>query len=108
MARKSIRERGKVRLDLLPDVAMREAAIALDHGNAKPGRGPFNWRHQDIYSGDMISGALRHIGEYQEGRLEDPESGAHVLGHAIGRLAILIDAEFHGRAIDERPGRKRR
>jgi hypothetical protein len=56
----------------------------------------------------MISGALRHIQRYQEGQTNDDSSGRHELGHAIARLAILIDAEFHGRAIDGRPGAKRR
>jgi hypothetical protein len=103
--RKSIREKGKVRLDLVPASALHEAALAHAQGNTKPGRGPFNWRARDVHSGDMISAALRHIQAWQEGCIADDESDAHPLGHAIARLAIVIDAEAHGHLIDERPCR---
>ncbi len=103
-----IREQGKVRFDLLPLEALAEVAIALDSGNQKPGRGPFNWLDRDIFSGDMIAGCFSHVKKYQQGEIADPESGAHPLAHAAARLLILISAEFHGRAIDERPGAKRR
>lgn len=100
--KKVLPETGKVRLELLPGSALREAAKAHDHGNRKPGRGAYNWRVRKVKASDQIGGALRHIERFKEGQDFDPVSLAHELGHAIARLNILIDAQANGTLIDDR------
>jgi hypothetical protein len=95
-------EKGKVRLELVPGAALRETAKALDHGNKKPGRGPYNWRKRGVKASDQIGGALRHIEEFKEGYDIDPVSAAHVLGHAMARLSIVLDAIACGSLVDDR------
>jgi hypothetical protein len=108
MKRKIVRERGKVRLDLVPGPALDEEARALDHGNRKPGRGEYNWRQNRVSSADQISAALRHIKRWQDGQERDPGSGAHELGHARARLGIIIDAIAAGTLVDDRVVAKKR
>lgn len=107
MAR-ALREAGKVRLDLIPAEGMREEAKALDHGNRKDGRTPFNWRIARVSMRDQLGGALRHLLKVLEGEDIDPESLAHHLGHVRARCGIVLDARLHGTLIDDRVIGKRR
>lgn len=100
--KKTLREVGKVRLELIPAAAMREEAKALDHGNRKNGRKPFNWRKSRVSARDQVGGSLRHIGLFMEGVDYDAASLAHHLGHARARLGIILDALHHGKLIDDR------
>lgn len=97
-----VRERGKIRLDLVPAAALREEAKALDAGNKKEGRTPFNWRVSRVLASDQVGGALRHIAAWQEGEEIDAESMAHHLGAARARLGIILDALAHGMLVDDR------
>lgn len=112
MKRRKIRVRrevGKVRLELIPAAAMREEAKALDHGNRKDGRTPWNWRLVPISLRDQVGGLLRHLGAFMDGQDLDPASRAHHLGHVKGRASIMLDAIEHGTLIDDRViGRKPR
>lgn len=99
---RTIREIGKLRLELIPAEALREEAKALDHGNRKAGRTPFNWRIKQVSLRDQLGGALRHLLKVMEGEDFDPESLAHHLGHARARCGIVLDARKHGTLIDDR------
>lgn len=99
---KTLREKGKVRLELIPAAAMREEAKALDAGNRKAGRTPFNWRHTRVSMRDQLGGALRHLAKVMEGEDFDPESMAHHLGAVRARCGIVLDARVHGTLIDDR------
>jgi hypothetical protein len=110
---KIIRESGKIRLDLIPAAALCEEAKALDAGNRKNGRTPFNWRTARVSARDQAGGALRHLAAWLEGEDLDPDSLAHHLGAARARCGIILDALHHGTLIDDRvigrrPPRKRR
>lgn len=96
-------------MSLLLSPALAEVARVLEHGNVKPGRGAFNWRHRKIRRSDMIDGALRHILQSENG-IDLDESGQSHLAHAIARLLIQRDAELCGMSIDTRilPKRKKR
>lgn len=109
MKRKTLREVGKVRLELIPPVAKREEAKALDHGNRKDGRTPWNWRVSRVSLRDQVGGLQRHIDAFMDGEDLDPASRAHHLGHARARAGIILDAIAHGTLIDDRViGRKLR
>jgi hypothetical protein len=105
---KVIREHGKIRLELIPAAAMREEAKALDKGNRKAGRSPFNWRKARVSARDQAGAALRHLAAYLEGEDLDPGSLAHHLGAARARCGIILDAQAHGTLIDDRVIGKRR
>lgn len=96
-----IRERGKIRLELVPAAAMRAEAIALDAGNKKDGRTPFNWRQARVSARDQLGGLLRHAMAWQEGEEFDAE-GVHHLGAVRARAGIILDAQAHGTLIDDR------
>ena len=91
MKRKTMREVGKVRLELLSAAAMREEAKALDHGNKKPSRSPFNWRVKRVLASDQVGAALRHIGEFTSGHdAEVPHVGdwiCRISGSRLGQKA---------------------
>lgn len=98
----TIRESGKIRLELVPAAALREEAKALDAGNRKDGRTPFNWRENRVLASDQAGGALRHITTWLEGEDIDADSLAHHLGAARARLGIILDALAHGMLVDDR------
>lgn len=104
---KVLREVGKVRLELIPAAAKREEAKALDHGNRKDGRTPWNWRIARVSLRDQVGGLQRHVDAFMDGEDLDPASLAHHLGHARARAGIILDALAHGTLIDDRViGRK--
>lgn len=76
-------------------------AKALDCGRKKYGE--FNWRKSDgVNMTVYLSAMLRHIGRLIDGEDVDPESGAHHLGHVLAGGAIVLDAQRHGKLIDDR------
>jgi hypothetical protein len=105
---KRIRERGKVRLELVCRAALEEEAKALDAGNRKPGRGAWNWRRARISGRDMAGAALRHIAAWLDGEDIDADSLAHHLGAARARLGIILDARRAGTLDDDRVAIRRR
>jgi len=80
--------------------------------------GHFNWRKEGVDVNTYLSAARRHIDEFLEGLEQnqqnnwqgmatadssiftDDESQAHVLAHACACLYIMMDAQYHGKLID--------
>jgi len=91
----------KPNLFLLPLVAMYEWAKAHMLGARK--YGAFNWRKNDVCASTYISAAMRHLAQWKEGEDIDEEAQASHLGMVMANCAILLDAQKHGKLVDDRP-----
>lgn len=98
---KAIYGRAKPSLGLVPGTFMVETAKVFELGATK--YGPFNWRKDPVEAETYMNAALRHLFSWFDGEDWDQESGASHLAHAAACLAILIDAEYNSRLIDNRP-----
>lgn len=93
----------KPALALFPPVAIAHAVHALQDGNARPGRGAYNWRHGvEVRALAYADKAERHIDLWKSGERTAPDSKVHHLGCAIADLAIILDCEEQGLLIDDR------
>lgn len=86
---------------LIPGPALVVVAEAMRDGAEK--YGPANWRESPVTTSTYTSAALRHLLAWIDGEENAPDSGVHHLGHAMGCLAILIDAQAQGSLLDDRP-----
>ena len=91
---------GKPALAVLPTAALREMSKVQAYGKRK---------YNDFYNykkgmelSRNLSCALRHIYEVMDGNDTDPESGCHHLGHAMTRLAFVMQNIADGTLIDDR------
>ena len=91
----------KTKLQLIPPSFNAQVAKAMEDGTVKHG-GPMNWRGSKISAMDYIGAVKRHVDAFLDGNDFDI-SGAHNLGHASARCAIIIDAAEQGCLIDDRP-----
>lgn len=80
---------GKLRMDLIPPVAIKELARVLTYGAEK--YGPNNWHNVD--SERYKAALLRHIIEWMDGEECDQESGLKHLSHALCNVAFLLHKE---------------
>ena len=93
--------RRKVSITKLPPVAMLHGAAAMADGAAK--YGAYNWRDKPVLASIYVDACLRHLEAWFDGEEEAGDSKVHHLGHAIGCLAVLLDAQETGNLIDDRP-----
>ena len=91
----------KVPLDLFPSTAIAVGAMAMLEGACKYGRN--NWRVTPIQATEYLNALGRHVHLWKEGERSCPKSGVHHLGHALACLALIVDAEYAGTLIDDRP-----
>ncbi len=89
---------GKPRYDLLPFSAMDEIARVLTVGAEK--YGVENWREVEEAHRRYFAAAMRHMSEYQQGRVMDAETNLHALAHAACSLLFIlaIDVEAASKA----------
>ncbi len=89
---------GKPRYDLVPFSAMDEVARVLTVGAEK--YGDDNWREVDEAHRRYFAAAMRHMSEYQQGRVMDAETNLHALAHAACSLLFIlaIDIEAASKA----------
>lgn len=92
-------DQGKVRMDLLPPVALEQVAKVLTFGADK--YDDHNWRKGFKYS-RLIGAALRHIFSFSRGENLDPETGLPHLAHAACCILFLIDHTLLGYGVDDR------
>jgi hypothetical protein len=93
-------DEGKEPLARLPWAAIDSMSRVQAYGHAK-------YKDFDNYRKGMevtrnLSCALRHIRDFIEGADKDHESGEDVLGHALCRIAFVIQNMKDGVAIDDR------
>lgn len=91
----------KVALSLLPAIGTLHGAHAMMDGAAK--YGPYNWRAKKVQASIYVAALKRHVDAWFDGEETATDSGVHHLGHAIGCLSILLDAQETGNLIDDRP-----
>ena len=90
----------KLPLHLWPETATIMGCVGLLDGMLKYGRS--NWRHSGVRVSIYLDAIRRHLGAYGEGEDYDQDSGAPHLAHALACLAIIVDADAHGKLMDDR------
>jgi hypothetical protein len=91
---------GKAPLAYLPWAALDELAMVQSYGEKKYGSF-WNYR-KGMEVGRNLSCAIRHIRDYMDGQDTDKESGRSHLGHAMCRIAFVLQNLKDGTAIDDR------
>jgi hypothetical protein len=92
----------KAPLHLIPPPALLALAGVMGLGAKK--YGAYNWREHTVSASVYQAAAMRHLLAWWDGESVDPESGQSHLAHAMACLAIVLDAEAHGKLNDDRPG----
>jgi hypothetical protein len=90
---------GKLRMDLVPVVAIQGIAMALGYGTKK--RAEYSWREGLPYS-MLYAKIMRHLLDWYMGCDCDEESGLHPLDHALADLAILRESTIFDFGKDDR------
>ena len=90
----------KLPLHLWPTTATILGALALMDGALKYGRS--NWREAGVRATIYVDAARRHLDAWLEGEDDADDSSVPHLGHALACIAILIDAQAHGKLVDDR------
>lgn len=85
----------KPRYDLEQVRATEEVINVLTFGAKK--YADDNWRLVEDADKRYYAGARRHMAEYKQGVQIDPESGRHVLAHAICCLNFLLEIELENK-----------
>lgn len=91
----------KVSISKLPVVGVALGAMAMSDGAKK--YGAFNWRDKEVVASIYIDAAKRHLDTWFEGQESASDSKVHHLGHVIACCSILLDAQFTGNLLDDRP-----
>lgn len=63
----------------------------------------YNFRDKSVTASIYIDAAKRHLDCWFEGQTFASDSKVHHLGHALACCAILLDCEYTGNLIDDRP-----
>ena len=92
-------DKGKANLSLLPKDSLWEIAQVLEFGAVK--YSPYNWRKGFDYS-RLVSAAMRHITQFNDGQDKDAETDLSHLAHAICCLMFLLEQTKHGTGKDDR------
>lgn len=91
---------GKIRMDLVPESAVKALAEVLTKGAAK--YAPRNWELGMKWS-NVIASLDRHISAFKQGEDFDPETGLHHVKHALCNLAFLVEYYKTYPQGDDRP-----
>lgn len=90
----------KLPLHLWPETATALGCLALLDGALKYGRA--NWRVVGVKASIYHDALRRHMDKWFEGEDIDRDSGLPHLAHALGCLAVLVDALYAGKLNDDR------
>ena len=90
----------KAPMHTLPTIAMIQMANVMAGGAHKYGY--HNFRESQVDAQTYIGAMNRHFLKWQDGVDLDEESGMHELAHLMACCAIMIDAHFTGKLIDNR------
>ena len=93
-------DEGKAPLAYVPWAAIDEMAMVQAYGHKK--YKDYNNFRKGMEVGRNLSCAIRHIRDFMDGNDLDSESGRSHLGHAMCRLAFVIQNIKDGTAIDDR------
>lgn len=92
---------GKLRMDLLSELAIRDTAAVLTHAveNKYPER---NWEKGFAWS-ILYASLKRHLSAWFLGEDFDPETGLSHLAHAACNIMMLQQYEYLNKDLDDRP-----
>lgn len=90
----------KVPLHLVSPVAKAMMSTALFLGMVK--YGAWNWRKGGARASVYLAALDRHMDHWKSGT-EFDDDGTHHLANALACLAILIEAQYLGKLVDDRP-----
>lgn len=62
----------------------------------------YNWRDTEATVSVFIDAILRHVFDYISGVDHASDSKVHHLAHVMAGCAIILDAELHGKLVDDR------
>lgn len=96
----------KVPLSRVPWAGVDALARAQAYGHRK--YGDFENYRKGMEISRNLSCALRHIRDFMDGQDLDAESGVDHLGHAMARIAFVIQNRHDGVAIDDRYNKRER
>lgn len=88
-------------LHLIPSTAMIWESMAFRDGAKK--YGPYNWRDESVSASVYVAACKRHLEAWFDHEENAPDSGVHHLAHSRACLAILLDAQWNGTLVDDRP-----
>lgn len=91
----------KVPLHLVSPIAKAFAAIAHYLGNVK--YGCWNWRAGGARASIYRAALERHMDRWWSGEENDPADGTPHLANALACINILIETQYMGKLIDDRP-----
>jgi hypothetical protein len=88
-------------LHLLPLPAIVFWSLAHAEGGSKYGL--WNWCIAGVRASIYVAAAIRHTLKWFYGQETDPNTGVHHLGYVMACCAILIDAQWRKKLVDDRP-----
>lgn len=91
----------KVPLHLVSGIVKAYASIAHFLGNVK--YGAWNWRKGGARASVYVAALYRHVDRWWEGEKYDPVDGTPHLANALACINILIETDYRGIMIDDRP-----
>lgn len=91
----------KLPLSLWPATATAMGCLGILNGMLKYGM--VNWRVTGVRNSIYLDAAMRHFKAYQEGEWLDPVDGQPHLSGLLACIAIIIDAHYAGKLVDDRP-----
>ncbi len=91
---------GKVRLSLLPAVALHDMARVREFGAAK--YAAWDWTKGRAWS-EYVDAMLRHLVAFNAGEDCDPESGLPHMAHVMCSAAFLLEFARTKPELDDRP-----
>lgn len=91
---------GKSPLEYLPWEILTLDAYVMKHGADK--YGVRNWRVDSILASTYEGAMMRHVLAWNRGEDIDPDSGRPHLIHLRANCAVVLDAQMHGKFVDDR------
>lgn len=85
----------------LPLPAVIQWTLAHVEGGSKYGF--WNWCHAGVRASIYVAAMIRHVLKWFFGQECDPKTKVHHLGYVMACAAILIDAQWRGKLVDDRP-----
>ncbi len=91
---------GKAPMDKLVWSVLENDARVHAHGADKYGER--NWRIDEILASTYEGAIMRHFLAWAQGEDIDPDSGVSHLYHIRACCAVVLDAQSHGKLVDDR------
>lgn len=91
----------KLSMHLCPTSAEVQMSLAFLEGALKYGK--YNWRVAGVRVSIYLDAIRRHLGKFEDGEWNDPQTTIMHLGYIMACCAIMIDSKHVGNLVDDRP-----